>query len=211
MMKRKAKVVADASVSEVVEKEVKEVKREWRQFLRFKDENRLLFASFIVVLTAIVVINTLYIVNYTNRGTDDGTVATQPNPNLVLTSLQTGTNHAVQARVSNVSENSKRDYAFTIDPSDTMLTMDISITNLTSVTQQVLPSNQLYVRSNEGDYAPLHPSMYLTNALAATDVQPGQTVKGQISFDVPQRVASPLLYVDTGWGGYAPLVFDVLH
>lgn len=209
-MKKKAKK-PDPSVGTVVDAEIKEVKREWRNLLKFTDENKILFAAFLVVMTALVVINTIYIVVRTNDNADSTVSTVQANPNLILTSLQTGTNNVIQAKVSNVTENSKTDYAFPIDANSTMLILDIEITNRTQQLQKLIPVNQLFVRSDEGDYSPMHASMYVTNPLPSTDLQPGQTIKGEISFEVPKRVASPILYVDTGWNGYAPLLFDVLH
>lgn len=211
-MKQKSTKQAEKGFSDVVDAEVKEVKREWRHFLKFRDENRLLFTAFVIVLTAIVVVNTIYIVSHVNTDKSDSSPATaQPNPNLVLTTLETGTNGAEQARISSVTENAKTDYAFTIDPNQTMLIMNIKITNKTAETQHLIPSSQFYVRSDEGDYSSLHASMYVTTPLSATDLKPGQSASGQISFAVPTSVARPLLYVDTGWNSYTPLVFDVLH
>jgi len=190
---------------------VKEVKAEWHHFIKFSDENRILFSAFIILLCGIAVVNTIYIVSRYNKSNFNQTVVLQPTSPTVVTSLQTASTGALRAKISNVTENSKPDYAFTISPDDTMLTMDISITNTSQNTQKLLPSNQLYVRSDEGDYSALHPSMYVTNVLSSADIKPGQTASGTISFDLPKRVARPLLYIDTGWGGYTPPVIDVLH
>lgn len=194
----------------VVDQEVAEVKREWRNLRRFSDENRLLFAAFIIVLTALVVMNGIYIIAK-NQEDSSTTVAVQANPNLVLDSTQTGVNPAIKVTISAVTENDEQDKAFPIDQNSTMLIMDITITNRSNQLQKLIPSNQLYVRSDDGDYAPMHPSLHVTNALATADMQPGQSVSGQISFEVPKRVASPILYIDTGWGNYVPILFDVLH
>lgn len=205
----RTKKPAASNLGTGVDKQLKEVKREWRHLHKFRDENRLLFAAFIIVLTALVIINATYVINHASQSS--GKSSSSSDANHVLTSLQTGTLGSVKARVSKVTENGKTDYAFTIGPSETMLIMDISITNLSADSQHLIPVSQLYVRTDEGDYAALHASMYVTNPLQATDLKPGQTATGQISFNVPKRAARPLLYVDTGWDSYAPIVFDVLH
>ena len=187
--------------------EVKELKREWKHFRRFKDENHLLFAAFVIVLTSLVVLNAFYVISK-NRNNE---VVVSNDANQVLTSLQSGNNPSQKVTISNVSENDKMDYAFTIDPSETMLILDVSITNTSSATKQLIPVNQFFVRTSQGETAALHASMYVTNPLKSEDLAPGQTAKGQISFNVPKREAKPLLYVDTGWDNYVPIVFDVLH
>ncbi len=186
-----------------------EIKKEWKHLNKFKDENRLLFAAFIIVLTSIVVLNAFYVINSSNS--QKRPVITQDETTQILTSRQTGSNTAQTVSVSNVAENDKKDYAFTIDPSETMLILDVSITNNTNDTQHLIPANQLYVRSSEGDYATLHASMYVKTPLQSQDLAPGKTAKGQVSFNVPKREAKPLLYVDTGWDNHVPIVFDVLH
>lgn len=209
-MKRKTKQSKHASDS-VVDQEIKEVKREWRNLIKFSDENKLLFAAFVIVMTALVVINSFYIIVRAKDDNNRTPTIVLANPNKILTSLQTGQNSAIKVTIDNVTESDKTDYAFPISSDSTFLIMDISITNETEQIQKLIPVNQLYVRSNEGDYSPMHPSMYIKNPLATADLMPLQTVKGEISFEVPKRVASPLLYVDTTWNNYAPIVFDVLH
>lgn len=195
----------------VVNAEIKEVKREWRNFVKFSDENKLLFAAFVIVMTSLVVINTIYIVVKNNDMAAPTSKIVLSNPNRILTSLEVGQNNAIKVAISNVSESDKADKAFPIETNNTLLVMDISITNETEQIQKLIPVNQLYVRSDEGDYSPMHPSMYVTNGLPSTDLEPLQTVSGQISFEVPKRIARPLLYVDTGWNNLAPIVFDTLH
>lgn len=203
----------DEKLSDEIDKEVEEVKREWRHFIKFKDENYLLFTAFVIVISAILIVNTVYVLNHNStfkRITSSRTVVL-PDSSKVLTSQQTGSNSAEIVTVSSVTENSQTDHAFAMAPNDTMLIMNISIKNNSSETKQLIPVNQMFVRSREGDYSPLHASMYVTTPLAATDLAPGQSATGQLSFSVPKHIAHPLLYVDTGWDKTVPLVFDVLH
>lgn len=197
--------------SSVVENEIKEVKREWRNFLRFNGENRLLFAALIVVLCSFLIVNALLVMSGMSTNSTNDTPEQARYSSQYVTSHYEGKNGALKARISNVTENNQKDPAFTIDPSETMLIMDVSITNTTSSIQHLIPSTQLYVRSDEGDYAQLHASMFVTNPLPAKDLVPNETVTGQISFNVPKRVAMPLVYIDTGWNNFGPVVFDALH
>ncbi len=199
----------DFNLESEITKETKEIKREWRHLKKFKDENYLLFTSFVILIAGLVIINAVYIIEHASNITPQRTVTIDPNQ--YLTSLQTGNNGVLTAKISNVTENNKTDYAFGVEAGSTMLTMDITITNTSAVTQQLIPVNQMYVRSQEGDYAPLHASMYVTRPLSATELAPGMSSTGQLSFSVPARVAHPFLYVDTGWGNTTPLVFDVLR
>jgi hypothetical protein len=201
-------------LSDEVDKEIKEVKREWRHFLKFKDENHLLFMAFVILITATVVINAAYIINRTRdtrRTPLKAKTVVYTDSSKVLTSQQVGANDAETVKISNVTENDKTDRAFTIDSNETMLILNISITNSTNAAQQLIPVNHFYIRTNEGDIATLHASSFVTDPIAAADVAPGKTVSGQLSFNVPKHIAHPLLYVDTGWGKNVPLVYDVLR
>ncbi len=200
------------AIEGMIESEAKELKREFRHFERFRDENSLLFGVFVLAVTALVVINTFFWVQYTSKRYEKQNRQTTTIANLLSsTSLQTAHNFAVSARVSNVAEKNDKDPAFTLADDETLLVMDITITNRTTETQHLIPVNQLYVRSNEGDYDALHASMFVTKPLVSQDLNPGQSASGQISFGIPKRVDTPLLYIDTGWGTSTPLVIDVLH
>ncbi|CAN5418095.1 hypothetical protein BH10PAT3_BH10PAT3_6630 [soil metagenome] len=203
----------DERISEGLGKEVKEVKREWRHVIKFKDENHLLFMAFVLLMAALVIINTVYVLNrgFSGHGSKATKTLITVDSGKYLTSQQTGSNDSETVSIKNVTENDRTDNAFTIDPSQTMLILSISITNTTEKSQQLIPVNQLYVKTSEGDYAALHASSYVTVPLGATELAPGKTAKGQISFAVPKHIANPLLYVDTGWNKNIPLVFDVLR
>ncbi|MBC7746868.1 DUF4352 domain-containing protein [Pedobacter sp.] len=207
----KRKKPIDERINQEVKKELREAKREWRHFVKFKDENHLLFTAFVIVIATALVINTIYIIDQSgpNRTTAVQTAPTASEK--VLTSLQTGENDAMTVTVSHVTENSDKDKAFTIDPKETMLILTIAITNNTDSIQSLIPVNQFFVRTNEGDTIALHVSSFVTSPLAATELVSGETVTGQLSFNVPKHISSPLLYIDTGWGKNVPLVFDVLH
>ncbi|MGV9001943.1 MAG: DUF4352 domain-containing protein [Candidatus Saccharimonadaceae bacterium] len=210
----KRKKTIDEIIIDGVEAEVLEAKREWKHLKKFKNENHLLFTAFIVLLSAGIIINSVYMYQLTKNSAKQNNQAatlTVPDSAKYLTSHQAGANSALQVKVSNVTETDKVDRAFTILPDETMLIASIEITNTTTDTQQLIPVSQLYVRSSEGDYSALHASSFVTTPLAATELAPGKTASGQISFNVPKQVAHPLLYVDTGWGNTVPIVFDILY
>lgn len=168
------------------------------------------WAGVLTVLLVMLILNTAYITNRVKADNPAPTPRVIANSNTILTSLQSDETPAYTVSVKNVTENATVDQAFTIDPADTMLIMDISITNQTSAKQDLVPVNQLYVRDREGDTFMMHPSMLLKTPLAAASLAPGQTVTGQISFDVPKKLAKPLVYIDFGWNSQAPTVIDVL-
>lgn len=200
-----------SGLDSIIDEEIKEVKREWKHFKKFKDENYLLFTAFVILVSAIVIVNTVYILDHNSNNTPRYLSGGVSDIGKVLTSQQAGQNSAVKVSVSSVTEDDKTDYAFSAEPGTTMLIMSVTITNLTNATQHLIPVSQFFVHSDEGDYAPLHASMYVTKPLEANDLAPGKSATGQISFSVPKRVARPLLFIDTGWDKNVPIVFDVLH
>lgn len=193
----------------VTDKQVKKGRKYLKRIL-IKDEDHFLFASFIVLLLAIIVVNTLYVMNRLPHFRLTTRII-ETTPSKVLTSLQKGSTSSYDVTVSNVYETDRRDPAFTLASNETMLIFDINITNKTAQTQQFLPVNQLYVRSRDGYYATMHPSIYVTRPIPADTITPGKTISGQVSFNVPIHQAHPLLYVDLGWDNTVPIVFDVLR
>ncbi|HET6925186.1 MAG TPA: DUF4352 domain-containing protein [Candidatus Saccharimonadales bacterium] len=187
----------------------------WQQLkaVNIRDDEHLLFPTFIIVLLTIIVINTTYILNKQSAaaGRADEITNVVSRPQKVLTSERTASSTAYTISVSRVTENNTFDPAFPYPANETMLILTLTIKNTSGGPQQLTPAQQLFVRSQDGDYAPMHASSYLATQLPAATVKPGQTVSGQVSFAIPKSQGRPLLYVDLGWNNYGPAVFDVLH
>lgn len=188
-----------------------EAKREWKNVLRFKDENQLLFISFVLLIAAAVIINTVYVINRSDEAPNN-TAASQANSTTrIQRSLDTALSPVAMITVNNISENSSPDPAFPLRDDYTLLSLDISITNRSSATQQLIPTSQLFVHDRDGGHYPLQASIRLTHPLAAQALKAGQSAQGQIAFAVPKRQTSPLLFIDLGWDKSVPIVYDVLH
>lgn len=198
---KKPKVVQPESLE-------REIKREWKHFLRFKDENRLLFAAFVMILAAIAVINAVYVVNASNREDRAQSEAVVNVQKTIPTQLP-ATTPAYSARVSGVALNDQQDRAFPIDSSETMLIFTLEITNSSGREQDLYPVKQLFVRDEEGRYSEPHASMFVTNPFPAGKIQPGETVSGQLSFAVSKTAIHQYFYLDTGWNGQVPTVYDL--
>lgn len=196
---------------EFIEDEVKELKKEYGRFRRFSDENSLLIGTIVLGLAALVLINTLFWVMVTKQNDEarrqrDVAAVSQH----VTTTLSDTKNSALSATVRNVSLKTDRDPAFTLADTEAIAIMDVTITNTSSKTQQLIPVNQFYVRTDEGDHAALHASMFATKPIAATDLAPNASATGQISFAVPKNAPNLYLYIDTRWDDTTPLVINVL-
>ena len=180
-------------------------RKPWRHW---RDENNLLVAALLLALSSLLIVNGVYVVNHLSNtsAATPGTPATHQ-----LTSQAVAQTPSLTARISKVTENSTPDPAFTLPDGQTMLIMNLSITNRTSAAQDFIPTNNLYVRTPTGDYSALHASMFVTKPLPSTKLAPGQTVSGQISFGVPAHASSLLLYIDTGWNSEVPVVYNVLQ
>lgn len=215
MMRQNHKKTSKANehhVPEVLEELDHEAKREWKNAVRFKNENNWLFTGFVMLIAALVIINTLYVVQSNKESpASSSSAATQQKSGKVLRSLQRAETPDFDAYISNVTEKDTHDPAYTFADTETMLIFDITIKNNTPATQQIIPSSQLFIHDRDGGLYKLHASSFVTNPLAAQDVASGQTITGQVSFVIPKRQTQPLLYVDLGWYAQAPVVFDVLH
>ncbi len=208
MFKRHKKKTA----TDFIEDEVEELEVEYKRFKRFSAQNGLLLSVFVLGITALVVINTIFWVYFaTAQYAKLVPTINTPLYSRVVTSAVSVNNDDVRVSVKNVTTNSDNDPAFTIPSDQTMLIMDVTIKNLTDETQHLIPSTQFYVRSAEGETYNLHASMHVSNPIPAANIKANTTVEGQIGFAIPKRLDTPILYVDTGWNQSTPLLIDVLH
>lgn len=197
---------------EFIEDETKELRKEYGRLRKFSDENSLIVGVIALGVAALVVVSTLYWVYVTEQNAalrEDQHI--QQLSRRRTTSLERASNGTVEVTVKNVTTNSDADPAFGVSDDMTMLIMQMTIKNLSRQTQQLIPAHQLYVRSSEGDYQSLHASMHVTAPIPMKDLRPGESVSGEVSFAVPKRLDTPLVYVDTGWNASLPLVIDVQH
>lgn len=189
----------------------REARREWKNALRFKNENHWLFIGFVLLIAALVIINTAYIIDRSGMPHITSSSSSASTPNQIKTSLQNASAGGYDVAISNVTENADTDHAFPFAETETMLILDFRITNKTAAVQHLTPVNQLFIHDRDGGLYKMHASMYVTNPLAAQDLAPGDSAEGQISFAIPKTQTKPLLFVDPGWTNETPVVFDVLH
>lgn len=196
-----------SEIEQDIKKELKLIDR-----YRKKNEDKLLFAAFITVLCALIIINAIYIINRVSTRQKIVTAAQTLNfPKTVLPSTVSGVNSSFTVAVKGVKEDSTPDPAFAFDAQETMLIATVTITNTSGKKQQLSAASQLYVRSQDGSYFAMHPSSRVQKELGSKEVAPGETVTGDVSFAIPKILTKPLLYVDLGWNDFVPVVFDVLH
>lgn len=210
MAKKKQETPIEA-IEGALEDEAKELKREYKRFEKFRDENSLLLGVFTLGLAALVIINTLFWVQWSNHraaqvNKQNTTVASLK----TTTTLQSARNFAVTARVTNVGTSKDVNPIAPLAETETLLSMDITVTNNTQKTQHLIPVSQFYVRGEDGTYASLKPTM-AASPLASQDLAPGQSASGSLSYAISERQTRPLLYIDTHWDDSTPLVIDVLH
>lgn len=197
---------------EFIEHEAQELQKEYKRFRKFRDENSLLFGVFVFGLATLIVINTVFWMHWTAQRlyeqASTKNVLVYPK---ITKSLQDSRNDALEVQVKNVSLNSQEDKAFALEEGTTMLIMDVTLKNISKQTQRLIPVNDFFIKTEVGDISQLHASMYAPSPIPATDLKPGETVSGQLSFAVLKNTQRPLLYVDTGWDNTTPLVIDVLQ
>ncbi len=94
------------------------------------------------------------------------------------------------------SESSK---PFTAPTGKRYLTLYLNIKNTSDKPIQVLPSNDMYVKDDQGVVYYLTPYV-LTDPFRAGELLPGDQIVGQLSFLVPVQ-GSASLYIDAAWSG----------
>lgn len=186
--------------------------KEWRYLskIKIKDENHLLFAGFIIVILSLLVINTIFIV-YKNPGLRElpRIVFAESSTAKVLTSLQVAENSASTVYIKDVTSSDAPDPAFPLSENETLLMMNVTIKNNSLAEQHLSPTLQIFVRTRDAGYYPFMMTTKTTNLLPVTDVKPGETVSGDVSFAIPKSIAEPLLYIDLGWENVAPIIYNV--
>lgn len=92
---------------------------------------------------------------------------------------------------------------------NTFLGFTISITNTAGKDFPVNPSTQLFVRDRQGNtYS--YKALNFDNALRSDTLPNGQTLSGQVAFEIPRNLARPILYIDLGWDQIQPIAVSVL-
>lgn len=194
--------------TEHVTVEKKLIRRQSRGLFYDFRHHRLFFFIVTMAMVAIVIINALLVVSLVMRA---ASTQTPREYSTIVKSLESINSPVLTVQVTDVTTNSTADPAFSIPTDETMLIMKVKITNNTKSTQHLIPVNQFFVRSSEGDYSALHVSSYVSSPLGSQDLAAGASAEGQISFAIRKNMDRPLLYVDTGWDSATPLVVDVLH
>ncbi len=170
-----------------------------------RDVHTFQVATTFVLIALLVMLSVALIVNYNTKNSNPVNSAS------ILNVTQIGQSTSARVVIQGVTEDSTYDKLFPILPSETMLIINLSVTNISSITQQFIPASQLYVRDDQGYFAVPHHSSLITNPILPVELAPGQTTSGQIAFNVPKTAASPLVYIDTQWNNAGPIIFDVLH
>lgn len=166
----------------------------------FRDEDRLLFASFVIILAALIVVAVVYVSGHQNNIVYKSIDSAPSAPTKVLTSQQVAQSGAYSISVSNVTASDKKDPAFGISDSETILFVTVSITNKSDRKQDLAPVTQFYARSRDGSNFPMHPSMYVTDPLPSAKLSPGETIKGEVTFAVPKKSIEPARIYRFGLG-----------
>lgn len=170
---------------------------------------KILLCVIIFILTATILFAKADTIN---DKISENAVATIPAaPHKILTSEHKAKSAVYEISIASASRNDTKDPAFTIPDDETMLIVALSITNNSNRLQDLYPSTQFYVRTRDGLTYGMHPSMYVTSPLQSTQLKPGETIKGEISFALPKSISHPLMYIDLGWNNYVPVVYDILR
>ena len=201
-------------IMQIEEKVEETAKKQWLKIDRYrrKNEDKILFAAFVVAIGAALIVNTIYIVNrmpayLTNQPANRVAL----NPQTILKTSQMGNNGVFEVTISGVREDNTPDRAFPVGATDTVLIATVSIKNTTTSTKQLIPDSHIYVRSDDGVNYTSHPSSVLTSPLIFQEVAAGQTAKGQVAFAIPKSVTDPRLYIDPAWEDSSPIVYAVLR
>lgn len=113
------------------------------------------------------------------------------------------------AKVNSVSDDKKLAKRFRLLSDQRVLIYNISIKNTSDKNLQFLPALHTYLRDNEGDYYQILADV-VDDPIKPTELQPGQTISGNLAFVTMNRKLPLYFYLDTGWEDRGPIVFDIV-
>jgi hypothetical protein len=90
----------------------------------------------------------------------------------------------------------------------TNLLLKVKIKNTSKRNLDFYPSIQSYIRDSQGGYYTMHPAMSTGVPLEAGQIKPGETLEGELSYEVSKHLVQPRYYLDANWDG-GPMVFDL--
>ena len=114
-----------------------------------------------------------------------------------------------EMKLTNTHTIDGNDPAFGLENGHKFLVTTLSVTNKTSETIKLWPAIQTYIRDTQGGSFTMHPTTTITKPYLAGEIAPGQTVTGELSYDVPADLANGRLFIDPGWNSMQPVVFSL--
>ncbi len=101
------------------------------------------------------------------------------------------------------------DVAFPPAAGDDILVVTLKLQNTSHQSLGFFPSIQTYIRDDQGNTYVMHPTLAMADPLPAGDIAAGQTVTGQLSYEIPKKLTTFRLYVDPAWLQMVPVVFEL--
>lgn len=111
---------------------------------------------------------------------------------------QTLSTKAYELTLSNLRHDSVGDAVYKPANGDEFVVFTIKVKNSTASQLQFLPVLQAYLKDSAGKTYSMTPAP-LTNPIQAGGVKGGDTISGQISFEVPKGKTDLNFYFDPGW------------
>jgi len=113
---------------------------------------------------------------------------------------QTFTTQAYSLQLSGLKYDSTGDDTYKPAAGDEFVIMTLTVKNMTDQDLQFLPVLQTYLKDSSGQSYSLAPAP-LDNPIESGSILPGDTISGQVSYEVPIGKRDINLYFDSGWPG----------
>jgi hypothetical protein len=91
---------------------------------------------------------------------------------------------------------------------DHFIILHVKIKNISKRTLNFYPAIQSYIRDSQGGYYSMHPALNTGKDYEAGPIRPGETVEGELSYEVSKHLVEPRYYIDANWDG-GPMVFSL--
>lgn len=166
---------------------------------RLGQSRQLNVISMVMLVLGLATLGTgAYLVQRANQATPKATsTVAAPRATALGQALATA---AYNLRLSDLKYDQTGDDTYKPASGNEFVVITLTISNLTSQSLQFLPVLQTYLKDSRGKSYSLTPAP-LDSPIQSGSLLPGDTISGQVSYEVPIGTTDLNLYFDSGWPG----------
>ncbi len=114
----------------------------------------------------------------------------------------------MRAKVTGVRRETGKNPAFKPTEGNVLLVVGIELQNVSQVVLPISPLEQMYV-TDSAHVAHIMASASPAKPMRAAEIVPGDTLAGEVAFEVPADSTSNIFHIETGWQNQSPVLVEL--